>query len=188
MAQPNTLNNKNLQTAAKSLIPCTFLQKSGSIAIQSSTTGTTTAPDLYSYAPSAGQTVYLTFLNLMVYDNTQWDDLANIGDYSSFLTDGFDIKVDYGGAVSYSIIDAANSSYFARNQELYGRFCRRSQLDTLYGIFTNDDRAIIGYFDFSGQNIILKGDNSDKIYIAVRQDLTIPAIEVIWATVGGWLL
>lgn len=189
MTLPNTLNNCNLQTAAKSLLPLSFLSKAGSREIQGSTTGTTTTSDKWEYAPSAGQTVYLTHCNMMIWDNSAWNDAAQFGDYASALTDGMDFRVDYGGAVSYSIYKVDSSAvYLTQTGLLYGRFTNKCNREFLNGSFTADDRAVVARFEFAGQNIVLKGDNSDKFYMGVRQSLAVPAIEVIWSTVGGWLL
>src|SRR3990167_1570342 len=188
MTLPNTLNNSMLQGAQRTLLPQTFLQKSGSREIQTSTAWTTTAPDQWSYTPGAGQTVYLIGLRVLVWDNTQWASQSNFGDAANNLTDGIDIKVGYAGAVDYSIINASNLVYWDRNSYLYYRSTNRANTAFLSASFTADDRALLGYFDFSRQNIILKGDSSEKIYLGIRQSLAGSAIELLWATVGGWLL
>ena len=140
----------HLITPAKTILPMTFLQKSGSKEIQSSTTGTLAAPDKYTYAPSAGQFVHLTRLQIFLLDNTQWPDSPGFGDYASNLTNGLDIGIFYGGYGSLSFM--ANAIYITATQLFYeGPLSHPDEVNAsmLYGSFTQDDRAILACLSFA---------------------------------------
>ena len=189
MTMPNTLSNEMLQGAQKDLIAMTFLQKSSSRDIQGSTVGTTTTPDLWQYSPSAGQLVHVTTLQVMLFDNTEWADIANFGDYSAALTSGCDFVVKYNGAAEISLINAANTQYWTHNSIPQSLYSQNWNGQLLYAFSTQDDRLLTFAFEFNKrQKIILNGDLSEYISLNVRQSLATPAIKILWATAGGYLI
>ena len=192
MTLPNTLRNECLQTAAKDLIPITFFQKSGSIAIQNSTIGTTTAPDIYSYAPSAGQIVHVTRIQLMLWDNTAWGTPFYFADHNALLTDGIDIRYSLNAPWRTIITDSVITNgpfYIDSTESLFSRMPLDMNLQLLSPqSWTADDRAFLFYRDLNRQRIILNGDSGDNIYFAIRESLSAEAVEVIWATIEGFLI
>jgi len=166
---------------AETPIPVTYLKSAGaSKNIHSSTTGAAEPnPDVYYYTPSAGYIAKITNLTLGIGDNTQWANVAFIGDYTTALVAAIKVQIRRGSGKVETIAS------FTMNLDLIARQFNESNTDFLYQSWTND-RAVFAYLRFyENSPPILNGTQGDKITVSVFETLAGYAIKRMHATVMG---
>lgn len=133
-------------------------------------------PVYYTFAPSAGQIVYLDGLTVGFVDSGT-PSLNKFGDLAA-LTNGVTIQKKVNGT-SYDIANIKD------NSDLIGIFYNQKGMPSAGAAFVNDSDSYFGYLKFPFP-ITLYGDSSDYIRIKINDNLT--GITFFYSKVHAWRL